>query len=271
VYPAPWDQAWMTASGMTSIGQPEPFEVRVFSMLNAPGPFAVVMMAGLVVLFADTSLVSRLALAPGFVAFLLALVRSTWGGWIAAMGYMAFRTHGAMRSRLVKGILVGSILVAPFLFYGPIVSEVNDRLDTMTALRDDTSFNDRVQFFRVAAGWVLSNPVGAGLGGTGRGAKVTGQGIVSFDSGLLSIPYTLGWPGALLYLGGFVLLLRPLLQIRSDTTDLFAVACVAIVVAMTAQLLFSNSLTDLKGMVAWTFLGLGLAARLYYTSSPDAD
>jgi hypothetical protein len=269
--PAPWDQAWMLASGMETIGRPEPYEVRVFSMLNAPGPFAMVMMAGLIVLFVDGQWMARLAVAPGAVALMLALVRAAWGGWAVGLGYLAVRSHGALQRRILVVLGVGLVLIVPFLQYGPIAEDVGDRAETLTALGQDNSFGDRVAFFKVAAGWVLSNPVGAGLGSTGRGAKLNDSGLVSFDSGILAIPFTLGWLGALLYISGLVLLLIPLLKVDARTLDPFALACAAVVVAFLAQLLFANSFTDLKGIVFWTFVGLGLAARLHHAAAAPVD
>jgi hypothetical protein len=40
VAPPTWDANWMLSSGMESIGQPRPFEIRVFSTLNSPASLA---------------------------------------------------------------------------------------------------------------------------------------------------------------------------------------------------------------------------------------
>src|SRR5579871_1409389 len=40
VFAPPWDTAWMQNVAAESFGQPLPFEIRPFSVLNAPGPFA---------------------------------------------------------------------------------------------------------------------------------------------------------------------------------------------------------------------------------------
>ena len=79
IMPAPWDAFWMVQSGMSSIGHPVPFRVRVFSTLNAPGPFAMTMMAGLMILFDGRNTLSKIAILPGYAAFLLAIVRGAWG------------------------------------------------------------------------------------------------------------------------------------------------------------------------------------------------
>jgi hypothetical protein len=48
VLPA-WDRRWMISSGLTSIGKPAPFEVRVFGMSDSPGPYAVLLGLAVVV------------------------------------------------------------------------------------------------------------------------------------------------------------------------------------------------------------------------------
>ncbi len=47
-----WDAQWMRnviELGLDSIGQPEPFAVRVFSTMNSPGSFGIMLMAAIIV------------------------------------------------------------------------------------------------------------------------------------------------------------------------------------------------------------------------------
>ncbi|MGA7934752.1 MAG: O-antigen ligase domain-containing protein, partial [Kovacikia sp.] len=49
-----WDKYWLTnvqANGIFTFGNPEPLGIRVYSTMNAPQPFAAVIMAGLILLF----------------------------------------------------------------------------------------------------------------------------------------------------------------------------------------------------------------------------
>lgn len=273
ISPMPWDRQWMIASGMNSIGHPEPFRVRVFSMLNAPGPFASVMMAGLVVLLFDSRILARLALGPGFAAFLLSLVRASWGGWLVSVGYMAFRLTGTLRRQLVYVLVGGIVLVTPFLMVGPIADRVSSRAQTVTSIEQDNSFGDRISFFGIAAKWVLQEPIGAGLGSVGRGSKMNdGGGKVTFDSGVLAVPYTLGWLGGLLYFAAVYMTVVPILRLTAERTDVFTVTCAAIVVSLVVQLVFANTFTGLKGILFWTFAGLALASAKYHRqNSPSND
>ncbi len=73
VMPA-WDAYWMSNAGMGSIGTPFPFEVRVFSTLNSPGPFATVIMAGLLLLLRTPGILRWGAAAVGLATFLASLL-----------------------------------------------------------------------------------------------------------------------------------------------------------------------------------------------------
>jgi hypothetical protein len=269
VFPMPWDQYWMTASGMNSIGDPEPFEVRVFSMLNSPGPFAVFMMTGLLIIFFDNHLISRLALGPGMAAFLLSLVRSAWGGLVVAIGYMALRTSGALKRQLVYTIAVVVVLVAPFLTVGPIANEISARVETMTSIGTDNSFRARASFFIIAARWVASDPIGAGLGSTGTSAKLRG-GSATFDSGLLAIPYSLGWFGGLMYLTALFLSFRSVLSTTEKNSDPFGVACSSVAFAILFQLIFSNILLGFQGILFWSCASLAIASSRYHQQSKES-
>jgi hypothetical protein len=118
----------------------------------------------------------------------------------------------------------------------------------------------------------ILNPIGIGIGSLGTAARlaspegVEGSAVnaVVFDSGVLAIPLTLGWPGTTLYLGGLIWMIVLVLGVSQSNADQFAIISVAIVVALMAMMLFSNQLKGLSGMMAWSFLGLALASKHYH-------
>ena len=68
----PWDGFWMDHAGMSSIGRPLPFQVRVFGTLNAPGVYAIFLMAGLLIGFnRRASIVGSAAQPVVWLGFLL--------------------------------------------------------------------------------------------------------------------------------------------------------------------------------------------------------
>jgi hypothetical protein len=267
--PPVWDQFWMLSAPMGSIGSPEPLEVRVFSTLNSPGPFAVVIMAGLLVLFSGGGLQRWFAAVPGYASFLLSLVRSAWGAWVLGLFFLA--AHGGRsRPRWLAALAVTGLVVWPLLSFGPIADAIDARLQTISTLQQDTSFAARFKFYSEFAPQAFSNLLGEGLGSTGVATKLSTEGELgqfgNFDSGVMAIPFVLGWPGGLLYAGGLVWLLSYALR-RVKQPDLFAAASRGIAAAVLVQLVFANLVTGVSGMVLWYFLGLAVAARLFHNRS----
>ncbi len=272
VDPPLWDQHWMKNVPMASIGKPEPFEVRVFSTLNSPGPFAIVVMAGLLLLLNGGGRLLRWPAASiGFVSFLLSLVRSTWGAWLVGVIFIAAQ-RGRSSPRLLASLLVVGLIALPLLSIGPAANIVEERLQSVSNLQQDRSANDRLGFYAEFAHKAFLTPAGEGLGSTGVATKLSTPGgeelgeLGNFDSGLMNIFFVLGWLGTLLYGGGLAWLSLYALRSRGSSSDRFAAASRSIVVAMLIQLIFFNSLNGLSGMVFWSFLGLASAAHVYYAS-----
>ena len=261
--PPSWDRYWMLNAPIGSIGLPNPFEVRVFSTLNSQTPFAVVMSAGLLLLLSGGGALRWPASAVGYASFLLSLVRSTWGGWLVGLLFLATR-RSRLRSRLLVASVVSALLIIPFLSVGPVAETLGPRLQTLGSIQDDVSFNARLEFYSSFAPQAFLNPVGEGMGSAGIATKLGTSGgelgeLGNFDSGVMIIPFILGWPGALLYTAGLCWMLIQAL-IGNIRQDVFANVSQGIVVSVLAQLIFTNLLTGVTGMVFWTFLALSSVA-----------
>lgn len=271
--PPAWDRFWMINVPMGSIGLPEPFEVRVFSTLNSPGPFAVVMMAGLLVLLGGGGLRNWPAISAGYAGFLLSLVRSAWSTWLVGLLFLVAQ-GGRSRPRLLVTLLATVLIVWPLLSFGPIGDVIDQRLQTFSRLEQDTSFVERLRLYSDMAPQAFSEVWGQGMGSTGVATKLSNAGdlgeLGDFDSGIMAIPLTLGWPGSLLFVGGLVWLLLYALR-GVKRSDVFATACRAVVVAMLMQFVFGNSTTGVSGMVLWGFLGLAAAAQIFHARSSVGD
>lgn len=265
LHPMPWDALWMIGSGMQSIGVPEPFEVRVFSMLNSPGPYAMVALAGIIVLFAHRGILARIATVAGVGGFLLSLVRSAWGGWVVALGYMIFRSQGVMRKRLTIILCMCVLLTIPLFSVSSIADRVASRSESFTALQEDNSFLVRLHFFGVSARWVLSDPIGDGLGSVGSTSKLsTGSKHQAFDNGIFSIMFSLGWLGGGLFYTALFLLFRRMWRIDGASADPSTVVFSAIFVSFIAVLPFTNTFAGVSGLVVWMGLSLTLASGRYH-------
>jgi len=253
-----WDALWLTQSGlMSSHGDAEPQGFRVFSTMNSTGPFSVTMLAGLMLLFSDTSQLKLPASGIGYLAFLLTQVRSSWLGWIVGILVLGTSLKPKLQMRLFITILLMALCVVPLATIEPFGSVIQDRIDSFSNLDDDTSANGRFGIYETHLGPAASNVLGLGLGG------LQGMGE-TLDSAVLDTLYTLGWIGTLSYVGGLILVTFSLFQTPAARSDPFASATRSIVTAVVFMLLFGNLFLDLSGMVLWGFLGIGMAANKYY-------
>jgi hypothetical protein len=271
LYLPPWDRYWMLSAPITSIGEPYPLEVRVFSTLNSPQPFGAVMMAGLLLLFCEGRLLLRWpAAAVGFVSFLLSLARTAWGGWLVAVLFILTQ-RGHFRSRVFVTLAGTALLSIPLFAVGPVADTINSRLQTITEIRQDNSFRARTEFYAEFLPQAFSSVRGDGLGSTGLGTKLSNEQATlgtygSFDSGVMEIPLVLGWPGMMLYVGGLIWLLVYAFR-NTNPEDLFAVVSRGIVVAMLAMLLADDTTNGLPGMLLWSFLCLAMAGKVQFVQT----
>lgn len=258
--PAPWDRLWMEGSGMMSIGRPEPFGVRVFGPLNAPGPYAIVLMVSLTLTLAGRGFAVA---GPAAAGFLLSLVRAAWGGLAVGVLWFAGHLRGRERTRLLALVGVAVLLVLPFLRYQPIQERVDERAQSLTSLEEDGSMRARLAIYTTRGPQALMRaPLGWGLGAIGTAAKLSVGQSASFDSGLFAVPLALSIPGALLYAVGLGLLLRRFVLRRQ--AERFAQAAASVVVSILALLLFANQLAGLPGTLLWMCTGLVVSSNLYH-------
>ncbi len=247
----PWDTLWMEGSGMLSVGIPEPMKIRVFGPLDSPGPYAMVLMAGLILLFDGRGVLPKLAAIPGYLGFLLALVRGAWGGWVLAFGYSVLRSRGASRRRLVLALAVVLAVLVPLATTSQIGNRTGDRFESFSNLEDDGSLQARQHMYRTATIDALLNPIGEGLGST------------RFDSGLVTIIYQFGWLGSLLYLSGLFMLGKMIVFGGPASEEKFVSLCAGVAVAYFALMLMGPQVVEIKGCILWSFSSLVLASRLH--------
>jgi hypothetical protein len=255
----PWDGMWLTNSQAIAFGTPVPLGMRVFSTMNSPGPFATVMMAGLVLLLASRSSVRFVAAGSGYLAFLLSLVRSAWLGWAVAVLTFIPGLKPRLQMRLVITILVMAIAVMPLVSLQPFASAIAARFGSFSNAQQDVSLNARLAGYDEILGQALTEIPGQGLG-----FVLVSDYLGSNDSGILTILFSLGWLGALPYLGGIFLLILSLFQIAEAASDPFIGAARAISLGVFVQIGLGNPTIALSGVVFWGFAGIALAAQRYY-------
>ena len=256
----PWDALWMLGSQMNSQGDPVPMGVRVFSTMNSSGPFAFAMMGAMVYVMAANHRVRWIAAALGFFAFGLSLVRSTWGGWVVALLIQLVKSNNRVRLRIVASAMLLAGLFVPLLAVGPVAERLQTRLDSIVNLKDDQSYAARNEFYATFAKTAFTDVSGEGMGATGTSTKLSNDGgqlgqYGNFDSGVMNIPFVLGWPGTLLYLSGILwLLVRAVLASFKMRDDKFVSASLSLGLAIFAMLVFTNSLVGTGGLLLFMSL-----------------
>jgi hypothetical protein len=261
VSPMPWDAFWLIASKMESEGQPVPFGMRISSTMNSCGPFAVTLMTILLMSLAARGKARIVLGCVGIPALLLTSARSTWGGFTIALIYSLAMLDGKSRMRLLAGVFGLAVMAGPLMMIDQVAEPVMRRFSTIQDIGEDNSYQARAEFYKTFLTSALTDIAGQGLGTTGLGTKLSddksASAMADFDSGLMEVPFVMGWPGTLLYATGVLMLLwRAYRASRSNPTDLLANSGVGVAVAIFSMMVFINTLTAVSGM--FFFLGVTL-------------
>ncbi|XWK86835.1 MAG: O-antigen ligase domain-containing protein [Phormidium sp.] len=251
-----WDRFWLINTGAVAFGTPEPLGIRVFSTMNSPQPFAVVMMAGLLLLFNGKGTLRFASAGVGYLSLLLSSARAVWLGWLVAVFILTSSLKAKLQMRLILTLLVIVILVVPLANIEPFSSVIAPRIESLTNAEDDVSYNERSERYQTYLGLALTQIIGNGLGGN----AALGPNI---DSGILDTFYSFGWLGAIPYLGGIILLIFSLLKSPEVRLDPFMSAARAIGIGVFAQIGLNGATAGLFGVILWAFLGIALAAHKY--------
>jgi hypothetical protein len=264
-----WDRNWMLNAPIEAIGFPEPLQLKVFSTLNSPGSFAIVMMAGLLLLFTGRGASRWLAAGPGYATFLLSLVRSAWVGWVVGAFLLLVQIRGLRRLRLLGVGLVFLGVLLPFITLGPVADLVNERLQTFASLEEDISFRARVDAYGQQLPAAVLAFVGEGLGSTGvaSGLASSGGEQGGFDSGIINTFITLGFIGTAFYAVGMTMLFVHGLPSRAYPKESLLVAY-SVAISVLTQLVFGSAQVGVTGMILWGFLGLTVAGKAHAKHYP---
>ncbi|WP_147329513.1 hypothetical protein [Paraburkholderia sp. DHOC27] len=259
VSPPPWDVFWMISAHMDTDGHPVPFGMRIGSTMNSSGPFAVTIMSVLLMSLAARGKMRVATGFFGFAALLFTAVRSAWGGLILGLIYPLAMLDSRSRFRLIGGALGFAMLCAPLAMIDQVSDNIATRFSTIGNISQDNSYQVREEFYKTFLSVALTDIAGQGLGTTGQGTKLSAddstQASVVFDSGLMEVPYVMGWPGTLLYATGVLTLIwRAFCASRLRNKDRFAICGVGVALGMFAMMIFVNTLTGFPGM--FFFMGV---------------
>lgn len=254
-----WDRYWMLNAPISTIGNPVPLQIRVFSTMNSPGPFAVVMMAGILLLLNARGPWMIPASIAGYLSFLLSQVRAAWLGWFLGLATLIPALKPKLQMRLVTTILVMALCVVPLINVPPFSDVIGSRLQSLSNTQNDTSYNERMRGYREIFSEAVSEFSGRGLG-----YVITGATIGSNDSGILVTLFSLGWFGTIPYFGGIFLIFFTIFRDTANRADSFAATARAICLGVFVQIGLGVVTIALSGMVFWTFAGMAMSAQRYH-------
>lgn len=249
-----WDSKWIINSGMTTLGSAAN-GVRIFSTMNSPGIFALMLGTGLLANLVIKTPLKPLTFALGLTAFMLSLVRSAWGGFIVALVFIMMTASVKTRARylIVFGLFGAASL--PLLMMEPIAGPVQKRLESLSDTENDTSYGDRVKLYNKYVDEALTKVVGNGLGNTGVAAKLSGDAAISFDNGILDNFLTFGILSLVLIPALFGMAGLAVMSFRLGP---YANASAAIAVMMISELPFGNVVYAPVGIITFIFPAIAI-------------
>ncbi len=272
----PWDAFWMRNADMMSIGTPYPLEIRVFSTLNSPGPAATFLVFALVPMILEKRWQGTLrwiGVLLVVVCLLTTLVRSAW----LVLLVMLLVYIGTSPSKGKWKTLIQIVFVAAALFWIvpklPGAEGLVARMETLTSVSEDHSYNERLGLWQNMLPMVAANPVGQGIGSVGQGTKLGNGGELgeygNMDNGFIALLLTFGVIGALFFFGALGAIAKQIVSrvISKDNLQSYARLSLAAWTGAVVSLVSDNGFPGLKGYLIWMLIGLGLSAKEIIESS----
>ena len=252
VDPPVWDRFWMTYTSIASIGQPEPFMVRVFSTMNAPAGYATFTAVALLLFgFGRARLSLLVAAAPSVLGLMLSMYRTAWIALAIGMLFGLFHRRTVRRAAIL--LFAVPILGAAVVLFSPAGDALSERLGSFGAVSDDSSGLERLCEYAELLNTDGGTLIGNGFGSTDvmqAGALAQdGQFVVSWYAmglvvGIVSVASIL-WVAVLAIRGAW----------RSDTLEGIAVA--GIVAGMVVQLPLAVISASEVGFLFWSLAAIG--------------
>lgn len=254
------------------MGVPEPFGIRVWSTMTYPFTFALNFMPGLILLFVNKSKYRYLAVAVGYLSFLLSKARTAWYSFVLSFIIFFLSLKQSFQIRLFITVVCVILIVLPLATIEPFSEVVSSRIETIYNLEEDGSYQARMSQFDNAIDNALTEYIGWGLmgiEGVPNEISITGEitGVASgLDNGYLVLHVSLGWLGLIPYITGLGLIFYRLFAVPASQSDMFAMASRAIAFSSVARMITTNITIGEFALPIWTFLGIAMAARKYHAA-----
>jgi O-antigen ligase len=217
------------------------------------------MVAGVLLLLSSQNPLKLMSSGAGYLALLLTLARAAWMSWIIGIVVFLPSLKPKFQMRLIVTLMSLLILILPLTTIEPFSQVINSRVQSFFAGKQDGSYIDRSMGYTNLLNDAMTEFQGRGIGYVLRDPR-----LGSNDSGVLTLLLSLGWLGTIPYLGGLLLVIGSILRGQEASFDPFASACRAIAIATFSQISLNTAMLAAFGMILWSFIGLAMAARVYY-------
>jgi hypothetical protein len=258
-----WDANWMRLVDMDSIGNPKPTEVRVFSSMNAPQVLASFLAVGLIAAFNSRLKIRFVAIPAGLLCLALSLARSGWVAAAAGILYLLWKLPHRQRFQLVVAALVATVALIFALQNDDLQQVLSNRFQSLSDVKNDDSFMERVDAYTLLFGGFMTNPFGLGMGATPavEEAKVTvhhGWNQDLGDSTIATIMTTMGLAGGLVVACSLLPLGRRLFS-EASAQPAYTRTMQAVFIAMIAEAALDAVISTPTGFLTWGSIGFCLA------------
>jgi putative inorganic carbon (hco3(-)) transporter len=265
-----WDSSWIASVDLGSIGSPQEGHIRIFSTLNSPGTFGLVLAVGVVLGFAVRRRpgIGFLSTAILLVALALTFVRSAWLALVLGALVFAASVRGRSAGRLVGIIaicLIGLIVVGGS---NPTTRAFTQRVTSLGDLSKDESAQERLAFTSQLLPTAVGQPLGAGVGQAGLSVRLEEGGesesLTTTDNGYLALLYQVGPLGFLLVVLAMGMsvraAIRALSRAKDDERQRAGAVLAALVTLLVAQAA-GDMLYGISGAIFWYLAGVSFAAQ----------
>jgi hypothetical protein len=266
VDPPAWDRYWMLFSGMSSIGSPEAYEVRVFSTMNSPASYATYAAAALILVgFGRLRWTSLLIAIPSSIGLMLTLFRTSWIGLAVAIAFCACFAATRLRAVLIAIFIVVAVVFA--VAATPFGDTIGNRLETLNQTpSEDGSGQERLQEFVILFNHSAENLFGNGFSsadvGTPGNMAVDGQVVACWLS--MGIMVGLACLVAIVWAAGLALVRV------AQRRDRAGIAVGAIVAGMLVELPLAGIASSELGVLFWMFVALAASPAAIPAGTPGA-
>jgi hypothetical protein len=252
IAPPDWDRYWMTMTpAMWSIGLPRPYEVRVFSTMNAPAAYASYSVCALILTgICRQSWKSPILAVPCLLGVMLSLYRTAWLSLV--VGLLMCLICGTTRRRAGLIVVFGSIAIVAILAVTPFSDVITDRFSTFGQGTGDNSVEERLAEFSgmLDYGWIA-------ITGHGFAPSDLGQpGAFVIDGQTIACWYIMGLPVGLICLAAIIWAAVQSIADTCRSHDPAEVAIGAVMVGLLAQLPFAGIAGGELGVVFWGLFGI---------------